>query len=191
MGAIERIDRIDQGVLRFLTAGSVDDGKSTLIGRLRLEGNPCRPAGGVERTSRQRLDLDLSLLTDGLVAEREQGMRSTSRIATSRCRGASSSSPTRRDTSNTRATWSRRRAPRNWRCCSSTRGTASSRRRSAMQRSRISSASAPRYRRQQDGRRRLSADAYAAIVGHSGSLPTTRAYQPRSTRCRSQRCMAT
>ena len=34
MGAIQPIDRIDHGVLRFLTAGSVDDGKSTLIGRL-------------------------------------------------------------------------------------------------------------------------------------------------------------
>jgi sulfate adenylyltransferase subunit 1 len=34
MSAIERLDVLDHGVLRFLTAGSVDDGKSTLIGRL-------------------------------------------------------------------------------------------------------------------------------------------------------------
>ena len=77
MGAIERIDRIDQGVLRFLTAGSVDDGKSTLIGRLLHDSKAilADQLAAIERTSRQRgQDLDLSLLTDGLVAEREQGI---------------------------------------------------------------------------------------------------------------------
>jgi sulfate adenylyltransferase subunit 1 len=77
MGAIEPIDRIDQGVLRFLTAGSVDDGKSTLIGRLLHDSKAilADQLAAIERTSRQRgQDLDLSLLTDGLVAEREQGI---------------------------------------------------------------------------------------------------------------------
>jgi sulfate adenylyltransferase subunit 1 len=77
MGAIEPIDRIDQGVLRFLTAGSVDDGKSTLIGRLLHDSKAilADQLAAIERTSRQRgQPLDLSLLTDGLVAEREQGI---------------------------------------------------------------------------------------------------------------------
>ena len=65
----------DHRALRFLTAGSVDDGKSTLIGRLlydsqailadQLDSLEKRAAGGT---------VDLSLLTDGLEAEREQGI---------------------------------------------------------------------------------------------------------------------
>jgi sulfate adenylyltransferase subunit 1 len=77
MADIQRIDRIDPGVLRFLTAGSVDDGKSTLIGRLLHDSKAILTdqLASIERTSRQRgTDLDLSLLTDGLVAEREQGI---------------------------------------------------------------------------------------------------------------------
>ena len=77
MGAIEPIDRIGQGVLRFLTAGSVDDGKSTLIGRLLHDSKAilADQLAAIERTSQQRgQHLDLSLLTDGLVAEREQGI---------------------------------------------------------------------------------------------------------------------
>jgi bifunctional enzyme CysN/CysC len=65
-------------LLRFTTAGSVDDGKSTLIGRLLLD---CRAIledqmAAIERASRSRGDpyLDLALLTDGLRAEREQGI---------------------------------------------------------------------------------------------------------------------
>ena len=77
MATLDRIDRTDQGVLRFLTAGSVDDGKSTLIGRLLHDSKAilADQLAAIERTSRQRGQaLDLSLLTDGLVAEREQGI---------------------------------------------------------------------------------------------------------------------
>jgi bifunctional enzyme CysN/CysC len=65
-------------LLRFATAGSVDDGKSTLIGRLLYESKQILEDqyAAVERTSRERGDayLDLALLTDGLRAEREQGI---------------------------------------------------------------------------------------------------------------------
>jgi sulfate adenylyltransferase large subunit len=66
------------GLLRFITAGSVDDGKSTLIGRLLFDskGLFADQLTAVEAASRRRgfAELDLSLLTDGLLAEREQGI---------------------------------------------------------------------------------------------------------------------
>jgi sulfate adenylyltransferase subunit 1 len=77
MSAIESLDVLDHGVLRFLTAGSVDDGKSTLIGRLLYDTKAilADQLAAIERTSKKRGQvLDLSLLTDGLVAEREQGI---------------------------------------------------------------------------------------------------------------------
>jgi bifunctional enzyme CysN/CysC len=65
-------------LLRFATAGSVDDGKSTLIGRLLYDSKAIfeDQLEAVERTSRERGDdyTDLALLTDGLRAEREQGI---------------------------------------------------------------------------------------------------------------------
>src|ERR1700676_3333792 len=65
-------------MLRFATAGSVDDGKSTLIGRLLLETKQIfeDQLAAVGRTSRDRgFDYtNLALLTDGLRAEREQGI---------------------------------------------------------------------------------------------------------------------
>ncbi|MGL5889390.1 MAG: GTP-binding protein, partial [Bacteroidia bacterium] len=65
-------------ILRIATAGSVDDGKSTLIGRLLFETNSITQdkLDAVMQASRRRgIDYpDLSLLTDGLVAEREQGI---------------------------------------------------------------------------------------------------------------------
>ncbi|MFT4123684.1 MAG: GTP-binding protein [Microbacteriaceae bacterium] len=65
-------------ILRFATAGSVDDGKSTLIGRLLYDSKSLfnDQLESVERVSRDRGDdyVDLSLLTDGLRAEREQGI---------------------------------------------------------------------------------------------------------------------
>jgi len=67
----------DPGVLRFLTAGSVDDGKSTLIGRLLYDTRSvlADQLAAVARSSARRgTALDLSLLTDGLAAEREQGI---------------------------------------------------------------------------------------------------------------------
>jgi bifunctional enzyme CysN/CysC len=65
-------------LLRFATAGSVDDGKSTLIGRLLYDSKAIfeDQLEAVERTSRQRGEVgtNLALLTDGLRAEREQGI---------------------------------------------------------------------------------------------------------------------
>lgn len=65
-------------LLRFTTAGSVDDGKSTLIGRLMYDTKTIfeDQLEAIERTSKQRGDahVDLALLTDGLRAEREQGI---------------------------------------------------------------------------------------------------------------------
>jgi sulfate adenylyltransferase subunit 1 len=68
---------LDNGVLRFLTAGSVDDGKSTLIGRLLYDTRSilADQLAAIAHTSKRRGQaLDLSLLTDGLTAEREQGI---------------------------------------------------------------------------------------------------------------------
>ncbi|ROR34381.1 sulfate adenylyltransferase subunit CysN [Inmirania thermothiophila] len=64
-----------RGVLRFSTAGSVDDGKSTLIGRLLYEARAVfeDQLEAVARASRGE-GPDLALLTDGLKAEREQGI---------------------------------------------------------------------------------------------------------------------
>jgi bifunctional enzyme CysN/CysC len=65
-------------LLRFATAGSVDDGKSTLIGRLLYDSKTLftDQLAAVERVSRERGNdfTDLALLTDGLRAEREQGI---------------------------------------------------------------------------------------------------------------------
>ena len=65
-------------ILRFATAGSVDDGKSTLIGRLLYDTKTvfADQIEAVERVSRERGDehVNLALLTDGLRAEREQGI---------------------------------------------------------------------------------------------------------------------
>jgi sulfate adenylyltransferase subunit 1 len=65
-------------ILRFITAGSVDDGKSTLIGRLLFDSKAVSHdiLHAIERQNRLAAngELDLSLLTDGLRAEREQGI---------------------------------------------------------------------------------------------------------------------
>ena len=69
---------LDMELLRFTTAGSVDDGKSTLIGRLMYDTKTIfeDQLEAVERSSLQRGDanVNLALLTDGLRAEREQGI---------------------------------------------------------------------------------------------------------------------
>ncbi|SAL35150.1 sulfate adenylyltransferase, large subunit [Caballeronia turbans] len=69
----------DLGVLRFITAGSVDDGKSTLIGRLLYDSKAVLSdqLSAISRAKNKRTvgdEIDLSLLTDGLEAEREQGI---------------------------------------------------------------------------------------------------------------------
>jgi bifunctional enzyme CysN/CysC len=77
-GVLQGSDEGTSELLRFATAGSVDDGKSTLIGRLLYDSKQIfeDQLEHVERTSAQRGDgyVNLALLTDGLRAEREQGI---------------------------------------------------------------------------------------------------------------------
>src|ERR1044072_5122514 len=69
-----------KGLLRFITCGSVDDGKSTLIGRLLYESKVifedqlAALEADSKRVGTQGGDLDFALLVDGLAAEREQGI---------------------------------------------------------------------------------------------------------------------
>ncbi len=73
-----RDTQIEKSLLRFTTTGSVDDGKSTLIGRLLYETNCIfeDQYSAIAKTSlnRGQEDVDLSLLLDGLASEREQGI---------------------------------------------------------------------------------------------------------------------
>ncbi|MCZ8344602.1 MAG: GTP-binding protein [Leptospira sp.] len=63
-------------ILRFITAGSVDDGKSTLIGRLLYDSKSVfiDQLEAIERAGQVNGEINLALLTDGLKAEREQGI---------------------------------------------------------------------------------------------------------------------
>ena len=66
-------------LLRFFTAGNVDDGKSTLIGRLLFDSNSISTdiidtLTKQSKAKAENADIDLALLTDGLRAEREQGI---------------------------------------------------------------------------------------------------------------------
>ena len=75
----EFLDRdLNKQLLRFTTAGSVDDGKSTLIGRLLHDSKSVYEdqlaSVRKSRVNRSGKAIDLSLLTDGLRAEREQGI---------------------------------------------------------------------------------------------------------------------
>ena len=69
-----------KGLLRFLTCGSVDDGKSTLIGRLLydskmiFEDQLAALEADSRRVGTQGGEIDFALLVDGLTAEREQGI---------------------------------------------------------------------------------------------------------------------
>src|ERR1700754_2474735 len=73
-------EMITKDILRFITCGSVDDGKSTLIGRLLhdskliLEDQLVTLAKDSERHGTVEEDIDFALLVDGLEAEREQGI---------------------------------------------------------------------------------------------------------------------
>ncbi len=70
MSAIENIEPVDTGMLRFTSAGSVDDGKSTLIGRLLYDTKASveDQLSSLETSSRRRgqAGIALSLLTEGL-----------------------------------------------------------------------------------------------------------------------------
>jgi len=66
-------------LIRFFTAGNVDDGKSTLIGRFLYDSNSISTdiidtLTKQSKTKAENADIDLALLTDGLRAEREQGI---------------------------------------------------------------------------------------------------------------------
>jgi sulfate adenylyltransferase subunit 1 len=75
---LDSVAYLNMDLLRFTTAGSVDDGKSTLIGRLLYDSKAIfeDQLEAIERSSTQRGDeqVNLALLTDGLKAEREQGI---------------------------------------------------------------------------------------------------------------------
>ena len=96
-------------LLRVVTAGSVDDGKSTLVGRLLYDSRAVMvdQMSALEEAS-ERLGYDgaeLALLTDGLRAEREQGITIDVAYRISPRRGVSSSSPTLPVMCSTRGTW--------------------------------------------------------------------------------------
>lgn len=78
MSAVNKELLFQSELLRFITAGSVDDGKSTLIGRLLHDSKSIfeDQLSSITSTTRKRglEGVDLSLLTDGLQAEREQGI---------------------------------------------------------------------------------------------------------------------
>jgi len=80
MGTINELvkEYLDRELLRFTTAGSVDDGKSTLIGRLLYDSKAifADQLEALEMASKRRGEeqINLALLTDGLKAEREQGI---------------------------------------------------------------------------------------------------------------------
>jgi len=96
-------------LLRLATAGSVDDGKSTLIGRLLYDSKAVMEDqwASVERTSKERGHeyTDLSLVTDGLRRSANKASPSTSPTVISPLPSGNSSSPTPRGTSSTPATW--------------------------------------------------------------------------------------
>jgi bifunctional enzyme CysN/CysC/sulfate adenylyltransferase subunit 1 len=98
---------LEQEMLRFTTAGSVDDGKSTLIGRLLHDTKSVYEdqlaSIRASRVNRSGGAVDLSLLTDGLKAEREQGI--TIDVAYRYF------STARQGMSSTRATWLREHRP--------------------------------------------------------------------------------
>jgi len=77
-GISKMTEQNNNNVLRFMTCGSVDDGKSTLIGRLLFDSKTILTdtLSQIEKTSKKRgmTAIDLSLITDGLQAEREQGI---------------------------------------------------------------------------------------------------------------------
>ena len=106
-------------LLRIATAGAVDDGKSTLLGRLLYDSKSvlADTLAAVERTN-------LALLTDGLRAEREQGitMDVAYRYFSTRC--GRSSWRTRPATCSTPETWSLVRRQRTSRSCWWTPGAA-------------------------------------------------------------------
>lgn len=116
--------------LRLATVGSVDDGKSTLIGRI-LHDTGSLPTDHIESVTGEDGELDLAALSDGLRAEREQGITIDVAYRFSPPTPVATSSPTRPVTSGTPATPSPGRPTPMWPWCSSTPSTACSARRGA------------------------------------------------------------
>ena len=116
-----------KSLLRFITCGSVDDGKSTLIGRLLYERSSCpttswRPSRRTRSASaRATATWTSPCCSTASPPSASRASRSTSPTVLLAPRGASSSSPTRQDTSNTRATWLLVLRPPTWRSSSSMR----------------------------------------------------------------------
>ncbi len=109
MGYLKQHENKD--LLRFLTCGNVDDGKSTLIGRLLYDSKLIYEdqLQAVTRDSKKVGTTgdapDLALLVDGLQAEREQGITIDVAYRYFSTRNVSSSSRIRRDTNSTLVTW--------------------------------------------------------------------------------------
>jgi len=114
MGLTLSLPPAGEDMLRFITCGSVDDGKSTLIGRLLFDAKvvPEDHLTALTRDGRHYRAFgdmpDLALLVDGLQAEREQGITIDVGYRFSRPRAADSSLPTRRGMSSTPAHGDRR-----------------------------------------------------------------------------------
>ena len=109
----------EKSLFRFMTCGSVDDGKSTLIGRLLwdskliFEDQLAALQANSKRLGTQGDEIDYALLLDGLQAEREQGITIDVAYRFFPRTSVNSSSPIPRGTSSTPATWSlARRQPR-------------------------------------------------------------------------------
>jgi sulfate adenylyltransferase subunit 1 (EFTu-like GTPase family) len=98
-------------LLRLATAGSVDDGKSTLIGRLLLDAKLILEDQLETLNNHNGDGPDLASMTDGLRAEREQGITIDVAYRFFQTDKRSFITPTPRATSATRATWSRARRP--------------------------------------------------------------------------------
>ena len=100
-----------KSLLRFITCGSVDDGKSTLIGRLLYDSKMIFEdqlealQSDSKRVGTQGQDIDFALLVDGLAAEREQGITIDVAYRFFRLKNASSLSPIAQGMSNIPAIW--------------------------------------------------------------------------------------
>ena len=121
-------------LLRICTAGSVDDGKSTLIGRLLYDSrgvyeDQLHSVRAASQESRRPGRSTSRCSPTACAPSASRASPSTSPTAISRPRGASSSSPIRPGTNSTRATWRPARRRPTSPSCSSTRGTACGRRR--------------------------------------------------------------
>jgi hypothetical protein len=110
----------NKSLLRFITCGSVDDGKSTLIGRLLydsqmiFEDQLAQLEADSKKVGTQGQEIDFALLVDGLAAEREQGITIDVAYRFLPRKNVNLLWRIHRVTNNIRATWSRARQLRNW-----------------------------------------------------------------------------